>query len=251
MKIIAVAGLKGGVGKTSTAVNLAALAASRGWRTVLWDIDAQGAVEQCVTIADPTDTGPNADVVSDLAKSGSALLDRARPTTIGGLSVVTGDSSLRGLDRTASKRRTRKRLRSNLEAMRNRVDVLVVDSPPGIGDAFELLANLADIVILPTEPAPLAINALRGIEPLVRERTPAHPMAVLSMVDERKPMHRRMLGELAGDPSFATAAIPYSSAVERMGETRIPTVVHSPNSLAAQRYGALWAELAALLGLPR
>lgn len=251
MKVLAVAGLKGGVGKTSTAVNLAATAAAQGWRTLLWDIDAQAAVAQCVTIADPADRPTNPEVISALTKSGSALLDRARPTTVGGLAVVTGDASLRFLDRAAGKRRTRKRLLSNLDALRNRVDLLVIDSPPGIGEVFELLASVADIVVLPTEPSPLAIHALRAIEPIIRQNSPAHAMAVLSMVDERKPIHRRMLTELAGEPGFADAAIPHSSAVERMAETHDPTVVVSPGSLAARRYRALWAELALLLGLPR
>lgn len=243
MIVISVTGLKGGVGKTSTAVNLATAAGLRGWRTLVWDLDAQGAAAHCLgTSTASTASEPRA-VIDDVAKNVSMLLDRSRPTRAPGVSVVAGDASLRLFDRRTKGRRGQRRMRKQIEAAARSVDLLIIDSPPGLGLTLERLIDVSDLILLPTEPAPLSVRALDEIRGFIAAQGPVPTIAVLSMVDERKPIQRRVIGELALDGRYARTWIPVSSAVERMSETQVPTVLASPQSLAARRYVELLDEL--------
>src|SRR5690606_17131334 len=98
MYVIAVTGLKGGVGKTSTAVNLAALSAEAGYRTLLWDLDPQGAATHCLDLKPKLKGG-----ASRLIGGGRGGLERvARSTSIERLEVVPADASVREIDRVLS-----------------------------------------------------------------------------------------------------------------------------------------------------
>jgi cellulose biosynthesis protein BcsQ len=76
-------------------------------------------------------------------------------------------------------------------------------------------------------------------------------LAFLSMLDERKVLHRQVIAQVRGDRRFALVAVPSSSAVERMGMEQIPAVLASPNNLAAVSYRRLWAEVEDRLDLSR
>ena len=74
--------------------------------------------------------------------------------------------------------------------------------------------------------------------------------AFFSLLDERKVAQRHLHAEYrATDPVFLTTSIPHSTAIERMGAERLPTVVTSPSALASRRYRALWGEVAERLDL--
>ena len=173
MIVISVTGLKGGVGKTSTAVNLATAAGLKGWRTLVWDLDAQGAAAHCLgTSTASTASEPRA-VIDDVAKNVSMLLDRSRPTRAPGVSVVAGDASLRLFDRRTKGRRGQRRMRKQIEAAARSVDLLIIDSPPGLGLTLERLIDVSDLILLPTEPAPLAVRALDEIRGFIAAQGPS------------------------------------------------------------------------------
>ena len=242
MRVIAVTGLKGGVGKTSTAVNLAALAAVDGCRTLLWDLDPQGAATYCVA-AKPKLRGGATKL---LTGTRGGLLGASRRTNVEGLRVVPADSSVREVDRLlwASNRPT-KLLRRLLGGVRDEVDIVVLDCPPGLSPVVEAVATVADLLLVPVVPEPLPFRALARYEDFLRDTRAASPQILgpfLSMVDRRKPMHRRIEAEVLASGRFIGAAIPESSAVARMGEEQLPAVVSSPYSLAGREYRKLWAE---------
>ncbi len=131
MRVIAVTGLKGGVGKTSTAVNLAALsAASEGRRTLLWDLDPQGAATYCL------------DLKPKLQAAAATKADRrwpgragrvARTSDIENLEVVPADSSVREIDQVLSiTAKPAKPLRRLLAGTKGTADVVILDCPPGL-----------------------------------------------------------------------------------------------------------------------
>lgn len=240
--MLAVTGLKGGVGKTSTAVNLAALSAEAGHRTMLWDLDSQAAATHCLHLKPKLKGG-----VTRLLSGQRGLLQVSRPTEIDRLLVVPADTTLRDTDRVLlDARRPSRMVRKLLAGLKQEIDVVVLDCPPGIGTLTEVVADNADLLLVPVVPTPLAVRAYEQYVAVLTEYgTPKVVFApYLSMIDRRKPLQRRLEQELRSDKRFLAAAIPESSAVERMGERREPTVLASPRSTASAEYRRLWVEAA-------
>lgn len=242
MRVIAVTGLKGGVGKTSTAVNLAALAAAQGYRTLLWDLDSQGAATFCLNLKPKLKGG-----ASRLIGGGRGGLGAvARHTSIDRLDVVPADSSVREIDRVLSiSGKPAKPIRRLLAGTKATADVVVLDCPPGLTAVVEAVASVADMLLVPVVPEPLPLRALERFGEFLADTGSASPKLLapfISMVDRRKPVHRRIEAEIRARGGFLGAAIPESSAVARMGEEQIPVVLSAPRSLAAAEYRKLWAE---------
>jgi len=109
----------------------------------------------------------------------------------------------------------------------------------------------SDLVLAPIIPAPLSLRSLDQMSEFIDEHNPGLPLlAVLSMVDRRKVLHRQMLEKVADDRRFSSAAIPLSSSVERMGLEQVPAVLASPRNLSARAFRTLWADVEDRLGLP-
>ena len=249
LRVVAVTGLKGGVGKTSTAVNLAALAATSGMRTLLWDLDPQGAATYCL------------DLKPKLRGGGSRLIGGGRGglgavsklSSIPNLEVVPADSTVREIDRVLSiSAKPAKPVRRLLAGTKGIADVVILDCPPGLSAVVEAVASVADVLLVPVVPEPLPFRALARFTEFLKETHTASPEILapfLSMVDRRKPIHRRIEAEIQAQGGFLSAAIPESSAVARMGEEQIPVVISAPHSLAAAEYRKLWAETSERAGL--
>lgn len=247
MHSVALTALKGGVGKTSTTVNLAALAATSGRRTLVWDIDPQAGATACLGVRPKLRGGAqrllggDRDLAGAIRRSDLPLLD-----------VLPGDVTLREADViVSSSRKPRRSLKRVLSAVAKDYDVVVVDCPPGVGPATEVLARSVDLLLVPVVPAPLDIRALDRFADVIDDLgAPTELLApFLSMVDRRKPLHRKLVDEVRTQRSFLSAAIPVSSAVERMPMEQVPTVVAAPRSLASIALRELWGEVSERLDL--
>lgn len=243
MQVIAVTGLKGGVGKTSTAVNLAALAASEGHRTLLWDLDPQGAATYCLDLKPKLKGGAR----RLLGGGRGGLVGVARHSNVAGLDVVPADASVRDIDRVlAVSGKPAKPIRKLLSGAKGDVDVIVLDCPPGLTAVVEAVAAVADVLLVPVVPEPLPFLALERFGDFLDDTKSASRKILapfVSMIDRRKPVHRRVEAEIrAAGGAFLGAAIPESSAVARMSEEQTPVVISAPRSLASQQYRQLWAE---------
>lgn len=249
MHVIAVTGLKGGVGKTSTAVNLAALSAEAGHRTLLWDLDPQGAATHCLALKPKLKGG-----ASRLIGGGRGGLERvARATTIDRLEVVPADASVREIDRVLSlSGRPSKPLRKLIAGAKHHADVVILDCPPGLTAVVEAVASVADLLLVPVLPEPLPVRALDRFRDFLAETKSASPKILapfVSMIDRRKPLHRRTEAQIREMGGFLGAAIPESSAVARLPEEQVPVVIGAPRSLAAAEYRKLWAEATERAGI--
>ncbi|MBI2708396.1 MAG: ParA family protein [Actinobacteria bacterium] len=247
MRTIAVTGMKGGVGKTATAVNLAALAAEAGRRVLVWDLDPQGAATFCFDLRSRLRGG-----AERLFGGDRDLRAVVKESSIERIDVVPSDVSLRDADVILHGSAKPKRiLRRLLSGAGKRYDVAVLDLAPGIGPVTGAVVDVADLLLVPVEPAPLAVRAYDRFAAFAIERTggPELLAPFLSIVDRRKPLHRRIERELHADPRFLNASVPLSSAVERLADEQTPTVLSAPRSLAAHGYRDLWAEVAERTGL--
>ena len=246
MRVVAIAGAKGGVGKSAAAVNLAFLSAASGSRTLLWDLDPQGAATHCYRMRSRVKGG-----ASRLLGGKRDLQGFARSTEFDRLDVLPADGSFRVVDTVLGTRRWPERvIRKLVRPLDRSYDVVVLDCAPGLGVVTEAVVAASDMVLAPIVPAPLAVRSLDQLADFVQEQRPGLPVvAFLSMVDERKVLHRQMLDQVRSDRRFALTAVPVSSAVERMGLEQVPAVLASPRNLAAAAYRHLWAEVAERLGL--
>lgn len=249
MKLLATYSIKGGVGKTTAAVNLAYEAARSGARVLLWDLDPQGAA----TFFFRVKPGVRGGVEKLLGRRGE-LAAHIRESDYVGLHLVPADVSLRHLDlRLDETKRTKRRLAELLEPLDDDYDVAVLDCPAGLSLASEVVFDTVDALLVPTVPTPLSVRTLDQLVEFLdgpdrggRPRPEVWPF--VSMFDWRKALHRDLLDALAGSepPLFATA-IPNSSAVERMGRLLQPVGAASPRTTAARGFKTLWSEIATRL----
>jgi cellulose biosynthesis protein BcsQ len=241
---VALSSIKGGVGKTSASVNLAALSAQDGRRTLLWDLDPQGASTFALQVSGRVPGGARR-IVRRKPGIASAIMTTAWER----LDVIPADFSLRHLDIELNETDApRRRLRQTLARVVDDYDSVFIDCPPGITLAIESALRATDVVLVPVVPSVLPMRSYEQLVAYVtaeRKLERAEVLAFLSMVDRRKKLHRELCDGMSAsrDERVLHAAIPASVHVETMAERRAPLVETHPRAAAALAYRALWDEL--------
>jgi chromosome partitioning protein len=245
-RVLATYNIKGGVGKTSAAVNLAYLAARDGARTLLWDLDPQGGSTYLLRVKPRVKGGGG-----KLVRGKSDVDALIKGTDHERLDLLPADFSYRHMDLAldATKRPTR-RLAKVLAPLANEYDYVFLDCPPSISLVSESVFEAADALLVPLIPATLSSRTFEQLENLVAGQGRRGPrvLGFFSMVDGRKRLHREVMESLSdGHPSVLETAIPAASDVERMGLHRDAIALFAPRSRAARAYEALWREVHARL----
>lgn len=241
MRIFATYNIKGGVGKTATAVNLAYLSARAGARTLLWDLDPQGAATFYFRVEPRVEGG-----IKRLLRDGDpdALV---RGTDFPGLHLLPADFSYRKLDQHLGGGKPSRALARLLQPLDRRYDHLFLDCAPGITLSAEAVFVASDALLVPVIPTTLSLRTLDQLARHLGKKGPRR-LAVLPffcMVDRRKRLHRDTADRAAGPFPFLSSQIPYASLVEQMGTRRAPVPAFAPWSQAAQSYQDLWQEVQA------
>jgi cellulose biosynthesis protein BcsQ len=243
VKVVATYSIKGGVGKTSAAVNLGALAAQSGLRTVIWDLDPQGAATFLFRVEAKVKGGGSA-----LIRGRREPIEVMKGTDIEGLDLLPADFRYRHLDIELDKRKQPlEGLTNVLARLQDDYDLAIVDCAPSISLVSEGVFAAADLLLVPLVPSTLSVRTLEQLRDFLDAGPQPVPevLAFFSMVDRRKRLHKELTATL---PGTAKAAIPSASVVELMGVRRAPVVITLPRSPAARAYAALWEELQQALG---
>jgi len=231
LKVIATYNIKGGVGKTATAVNLAWLAAREGAPTLVWDLDPQGAASYYFRIKPKIKGGGKR-----LVQGKRDLDDFIRGTDYELLDLLPADHTKNPISQ----------LRKLLKPFKSEYYYVFLDCPPSISLVSENIFEATDTVLVPTIPTTLSLRTYKQIQKFFRQHDldAVKVLPFFSMVDRRKKMHRSIVDT---PPDYMNnllqAAIPYDSQVERMGTTRTPLAEFAPNSRTARCYEALWEDI--------
>jgi chromosome partitioning protein len=247
MKIMATYNIKGGVGKTSAAVNLAHLAARSGYNVLLWDLDPQGAATYLFRVRPKVKGGSRA-----LVEGTRSLDDAIKATDFDGLDLLPADFSYRKMDLQLDEmKRPTRRIRQLLKPFDDEYDVVFLDCPPSISLLSENVLHAVDTLLVPMIPATLSVRTFDQLSSFINDFDGRRPRvcAFFSMVDGRKRLHRDLVEQLPAErPGILSTAIPALSIVEQMAEYRAPVTAFAPYSVATKCYEALWREVNGAIG---
>ncbi|MEZ4386352.1 MAG: AAA family ATPase [Candidatus Krumholzibacteriia bacterium] len=247
MKVLALYSIKGGVGKTAAAVNLAHAAARDGRRTLLLDLDPQGAASFYFRVR-PRKKGD----VARLLAGGDHLQRAIRATDYPDLDILPAHLSFRRLELALDAiKKPHARVRKLLKPQRRDYDLVVIDCPPTLTLVAESVLRAADLVLVPVVPTVLSQRTLEMLEAEFDEQKldPARLWAFFSLVDRRKTLHRDLMSTLPqqGATHFCRTCVPASSDIERMGLAREPVACFAAESAGAVAMQDLWNELSTRL----
>jgi chromosome partitioning protein len=242
VKVISAYSIKGGVGKTALAVNLAYAVRERGLRALLIDLDPQGAAAFYFRV-----DSAERFKMSDARSMVDGLRRNIRESDFPGLDIIPSNLAYRHFDILLhSMEKRRKQLRTVLEGLTADYDVVLMDCPPNITLLSENVFRASDAILVPVIPTVLSQRTFEQLVGFFRDKD--LPCGILrpffSMVQGRSALHRRIMAELpAAHDGFLKSSIPFSAEVERMGVQRMPLLAYSRKSTAATAYRLLCEEI--------
>ncbi|MFN3524836.1 MAG: ParA family protein [Paracoccus sp. (in: a-proteobacteria)] len=251
--IIAIANQKGGVGKTTTAINLGAALAEVGHQVILVDLDPQGNASTGLGI----DVDRRSISVYDLLTSDSDLEAAAQPTAFPRLKVVPATSDLSSADVQLSQVADRTRLLARQLASAPEGVIVLIDCPPALGLLTVNAMVAANAVLVPLQAEFYALEGLSQLLATVKEvRASANPGlringVVLTMSDYRNNLSQQVEADARatlGDLVYPTV-IPRNVRVSESPSHAQPVLTYDPLSKGSIAYRQFAAEFAARLKL--
>ena len=245
--IIAVTNAKGGVGKTTTAVNLAAAFANRGKKTLLVDLDPQAHSTRCYLRSDP-----DRDICDFIMDRPSQAHRAVYPTDYSNVDIVPATERLSETAELLSTRiRREERLHRALVALADEYKMVLIDCPPSLGILTYNAINAADLILVPVQPA---VGAVVGLESLIetaqelRDEDNVPYRILVTMLDLRTTYTNAIFEQLIEEHRrrVLKTVIHKSEALNQANLAAKPIYSFSRSSRGAEDYDALCEELARL-----
>ena len=251
-KVLAIVNQKGGVGKTTTAINLSAALAQAGQRILLIDSDPQANATGGLGLRRQQNGEVQRPSIYDVLLGTTSMEEAICPTPVEFLSLVPGSRNLIGanLELVASERREY-RLREALEQTRQEYDYVFLDCPPAL-DLLTLNALVAaDGLLVPLQAEYFALEGISELmSTLDRVAQTFNPQlglegVVLTMYDDRTNLSQQVTSNLRGffeDKLFRTT-IPRNIRLAEAPSHGLPVALYDPRSRGAEAYRELALEL--------
>lgn len=234
--------MKGGVGKTTAAVNLAVLSAASGCSTLLCDLDPQGSASYYFQLEEKSSVS-----AEKLIKGGKKLGKKIMSGGYKNIDVLPSDFSYKDLSLLLDdKKHPKRQLKDILSRFDSDYDVIFLDCPPNISLESENIFKSAHFLLVPVIPTPLSFLSLDKLIGYLEGKKFKNERIIpfCSMVDSRKKIHKDFQRRAAEQyPNGFKAAIPYASGIEQSALKRKPVCESSPSSRGAESFRVLWKEL--------
>lgn len=236
--------MKGGVGKTTLAVNIAYEASSSGLRTLVWDLDPQGSATYILRVKPKLKKD-----TFKLDRNNLSLSRSIKETMWPLLDLIPSDFNLRRLDKSITEQKQfDELLRKSINTLRKNYDLLIIDNSTSASSISEAVINCSDIVFVPVIPNDMSLHTFNTFESFIKtirqKKQKPKVFAIFNMVDGRKLLHKQILGKHLGtDSRFLKTTIPASSSIEQMATKRQPAGSFRTSFAVSSSLSALFEEV--------
>jgi cellulose biosynthesis protein BcsQ len=248
VKIVAIYNIKGGVGKTTTAVNIACLLAKQNLSVLVWDLDPQGGTSYFFNKANKNDYG-----FLKLFGDYISIYDVIEPADTYHIDIISNDSKFSEQFINSASHLTRVHFLNNdaiknvLHKVHDDYDVCIIDCPPGKFSVHDNVFNCADLVLVPNIPAALSMYCndvlTKATQKLKNEKLKV--LSFFNMMQSRKNLHKFYVNEMSNKDFIQplSSYIPFYTEIENITHNKESIFHQLKNSKSIVYYENLWDEV--------
>jgi chromosome partitioning protein len=251
MKTIAIYNIKGGVGKTTTTINLACLLAKINLSVLVWDLDAQGGTSYFFS-----KEHFNANKTVKLFNGYISIYDVIQPADSYHIDIIPNDPSFSDFSIGNASPLARldflnsELVKNVLKKVSDDYDVVIIDCPPGRFAIHDNVFNCTDLLLIPNIPAPLSMYCNDMLTEALKKitRAKAKTFSFYNMVQPQKKLHRFYMAQTKHTIEHLQYYIPFYSEIEIIVHEKVSLFHQLKDSKSIVHYENLWDEICIKMG---